>query len=66
MILIKTADVQSGHLVGKGSGRPMNGRSIQEASMPKSNSGGTTLATRNDITGVLGDIDPADMLAILS
>ena len=34
--------------------------------MPKSNSGGTTLATRNDITGVLGDIDPADVLAILS
>ncbi len=34
--------------------------------MPKSNSGGTALATRDDITGVLGDIDPAEMLAILS
>ena len=37
----------SGH---KGSGRPNErGRSIQEASMLKSNSGGTALATRNDI-----------------
>ena len=34
--------------------------------MPKSNSGGTALATRQDIKGVLGDIDPAEMLAILS
>jgi len=34
--------------------------------MPKSNSGGTALATRQDIKGVLGDIDAADMLAILS
>src|SRR5665647_2898267 len=45
---------------------PMHGRSIQEVSMPKSNSGGTALATRQDIKGVLGDIDAADMLAILS
>jgi hypothetical protein len=41
-------------------------RLIREASMPKSNSGGTALATRNDIRGVLGDIDPAEMLAIMS
>jgi hypothetical protein len=41
-------------------------RSAQEASMPKSNSGGTVLATQNDIKGVLGDIDPAEMLAIMS
>ena len=34
--------------------------------MPKPNSGGTALATRNDIKGVLGDIDPAEMLAIMS
>ena len=34
--------------------------------MPKSNSGGTALATRDDIKGVLGDIDPAEMLAIIS
>jgi hypothetical protein len=34
--------------------------------MPKSNSGGTTLATRDDIKGVLGDIDPSEMLAIMS
>jgi len=34
--------------------------------MPKSNSGETALATRNDIKGVLGDIDPAEMLAIMS
>ncbi len=34
--------------------------------MPKSDSGGTALATRNDIKGVLGDIDPAEMLAIMS
>jgi len=30
------------------------------------NSGGTALATHNDIKGVLGDIDPAQMLEILS
>jgi hypothetical protein len=34
--------------------------------MPKSNSGGTALATQNDIKGVLGDIDPAELLAIIS
>ena len=34
--------------------------------MPKSNSGGAALATRNDIKGVLGAIEAADMLAILS
>jgi hypothetical protein len=34
--------------------------------MLKSNSGGTALATQNDIKGVLGDIDPAQMLAIIS
>ena len=34
--------------------------------MPKSNSGGTALATRNDVKGVLGDIDAAEMLAIMS
>lgn len=34
--------------------------------MPKSNSGRTALATRDDIKGVLGDIDPAEMLAIMS
>jgi hypothetical protein len=63
--LIKTADAQSGHLVGKGWGDKRS-RLAQEASMPKSNSGGTTLATRNDIKGVLGEIDPAEMLAIMS
>ena len=34
--------------------------------MPKPNSGGTTLATHDDVKGILGDIDPADMLAIMS
>ena len=34
--------------------------------MPKSNTGETALATQNDIKGILGDIDSADMLAILS
>ena len=34
--------------------------------MPKSNSGGTALATRNDIKDILSDIDPAEMLAIMS
>jgi hypothetical protein len=34
--------------------------------MPKSSSGGTALATRNDIKGILSDIDPAEMLAIMS
>jgi hypothetical protein len=34
--------------------------------MPKSDSGGTALATQNDIKDALGDIDPAEMLAIMS
>ena len=34
--------------------------------MPRPNSGGTARATHNDIKGILGDIDPAEMLAILS
>jgi len=34
--------------------------------MPKSSSGGTALATRNDIKDILSDIDPAEMLAIMS
>jgi hypothetical protein len=34
--------------------------------MPKSDSGGTALATQGDIKGVLGDIDPAELLAIMS
>jgi hypothetical protein len=34
--------------------------------MPKTNSGAIALATRNDVKGVLGDIDAAEMLAIMS
>ncbi|HLA20100.1 MAG TPA: hypothetical protein VJZ74_01450 [Pseudolabrys sp.] len=34
--------------------------------MPKPNSGGTALATHNDIQGILGNLDPAQMLAIMS
>lgn len=34
--------------------------------MPKSNSGGTALATQDDIKGILGDIEPAEMLTIIS
>jgi len=34
--------------------------------MPISDSGGTALATQDDIRGVLGEIAPADMLAIMS
>src|ERR1035441_10962334 len=34
--------------------------------MPKPNSGRTTIATRNDIKGVLGNINPEQMLAIMS
>lgn len=34
--------------------------------MPKSNSGRSALATQDDIKGVSGDIDPAEMLAIMS
>ena len=32
--------------------------------MPQSNSSRAALATRDDIRGILGDIDPAEMLAI--
>jgi hypothetical protein len=34
--------------------------------MPKPNSGGTALATRDDVKSVLGAMDPAEMLAIMS
>ena len=34
--------------------------------MPKSNSGGTALATPSDIKDLLGDIDSAEMLVIMS
>jgi hypothetical protein len=41
-------------------------RPTQEVSMPESNSGGTALVTQDDIKSILGDIDPAEMLAIMS
>jgi hypothetical protein len=34
--------------------------------MPKPNSGGSALATHDDIRGALGDVDPALMLEIMS
>ncbi len=34
--------------------------------MPKPNSGGTALATHDDVKGILGNLDPALMLAIMS
>lgn len=34
--------------------------------MAKSDSAGTALATHADVKGILGNIDPADMLAIMS
>ena len=34
--------------------------------MPKPDSSAAALATRNDIKGILGDIDPAEMLAIMA
>lgn len=34
--------------------------------MSKPDSGGTALATRDDIKGILGEIDPPQMLAILA
>jgi hypothetical protein len=34
--------------------------------MPKPNSGGNALATEDDIRGVLGDIEPSDLLTIMS
>ncbi len=34
--------------------------------MPKSNSGRTALATQDDIKGILGDIEQAEMLTIMS
>jgi hypothetical protein len=34
--------------------------------MPRPDSGGTAFATHDDIKGALGDIDPAQMLAIMS
>jgi hypothetical protein len=38
----------------------------EEASMPKSNPSGTALATQDDIRGILGDIERAEMLTIMS
>ena len=34
--------------------------------MPKPNSGGTALATHDDVKDILGNLDPAQMLAIMS
>lgn len=34
--------------------------------MPKSDSGGTMLATHDDVTGILGEIDPPQMVAIMA
>ena len=34
--------------------------------MPKPNSGGTSLAKHDDVTGILGNLDPAQVLAIMS
>ena len=34
--------------------------------MPKPNSSGTALATHDDVQGILGKLDPAQMLAIMS
>jgi len=34
--------------------------------MPKPNSSGTALATHDDVQGILGNLDPAQMLAIIS
>jgi hypothetical protein len=34
--------------------------------MPKPNSGGTALATHDDVQGILGNLDPEQMLAIMS
>lgn len=34
--------------------------------MPSPNSGGTALATHADIQGILGNLDPEQMLAIMS
>lgn len=34
--------------------------------MPKPNSGGTALATHDDVTGILGNLDPEQVLAIMS
>ena len=34
--------------------------------MPKPDSGGTALATHDDVTSVLGNLDPEELLAIMS
>jgi len=34
--------------------------------MPKPDSGGTALATHDDVTGILGNLDPEQVLAIMS
>jgi hypothetical protein len=41
-------------------------RLTEEASMPKPDSSAAALATRSDFKGILGDIDPAEMLAIIA
>jgi hypothetical protein len=39
---------------------------ISEAPMPKLDSGETAIATYHDVKAILGDIDPAQLLAIMS
>jgi hypothetical protein len=39
---------------------------MSEGPMPKPNSGRTVFATHDDVQGILGNIDPEQMLAIMS
>ncbi|WP_249779098.1 hypothetical protein [Bradyrhizobium sediminis] len=65
LILIKTADTQSAHLPCKG--WPSQYALTEEAPMAKTDPGATVaFATPDDIKGVLGDLDQAQVLAIMS
>jgi hypothetical protein len=47
-------------------GKRQRNRFMSETSMPKADSGGTALAPYDDIKSVLGDLDPAQTLEIIS
>jgi Asp-tRNA(Asn)/Glu-tRNA(Gln) amidotransferase A subunit family amidase len=67
LILIKTAAARSGHFGQEARRRHHKGsRLTEEALMQTSNSRAAALATRNDVKGILGDIDAAEMLAIMA
>jgi hypothetical protein len=63
LTLVKTADAQSAH---SATGRSSQYEQTEEVPMAKADPGATAPATPDDIKGALGDLDGAQVLAIMS